>query len=195
MIEKRFKFLLLFLAMLMVIILCKQAELMFGKENQDQADLIMLVRTPISIGLLQEHLKELQNMTKEIDAYSLSEIKVNFEKTTRILEMVDAEITAQQKSWFNLSQRLKQDAGEFKKLKENLDAVQVLTSNELERINAMIEDASKPRLLDLIGSSVWAFILGIMSSVFATVVILFFKEKPKIIVNFMKRVLPSHSAN
>ena len=150
-----------------------------NSENVDRADLITVTRTPLSFQKLNSHIDELEEMSKNIDTYTLGEIKDITKKTTYLLNQVGIELKAQHESWSDIQNLFEGDAEKFKQLRVSLDKAQQLNNKELLRIKNVMDQANQRTITEELSGTTLSFLFGVSSSLVATFLINVFKRRKR----------------
>ena len=146
-------------------------------ENIDRADLITVTRTPLSFLKLNSHIKELENMSKNIDTYTLGEIRDITKNTAYLLNQVSIELKVQHESWNDIQDLFEGDAEKFKDLRVSLDKAQQLNDKELLRIKSVMDQANQRTISEELSGTTLSFIFGVSTSLVATFLISTFKRR------------------
>lgn len=148
-------------------------------ENIDRADLITVTRTPLSFLKLNTHIKELEDMSKNIDNYTLGEIRDITKNTANLLNQVSIELKAQHESWSDIQDLFEGDAEKFKELRVSLDKVQQLRNGELIRIKSVIDQANQRTITEELSGTTLSFAFGVSTSIVATFLIGAFQRRKR----------------
>lgn len=162
-----------------IVITLRLIYLTTGNDNVTRADIITITRTPLSFVRLQEHLKELEGMSENIEEHSLKDIKNAISQTTILISSANTELKTQYQSWEDLQSTYMNDAKKLDQLKANLNKTQEISQFELTRIKEAMDSAEEESVSDTITNNLASFFWGIISSLVATGILGSFRKKHK----------------
>lgn len=167
------KYRLITLAIVFAVMVCgliyRVSVLTLGEENRGKANLVLMNRSPISMQKLNMHVAQLEEMTGNIGDYSFSNIKHSIEETIDLVNQTNREIEAQYYAWLQVKDLINHDEESFVQLKEQLLQIQSLQDNEILSMKRVLDEAEKPSLITDMFNLTLTFLLGIFSSLFATI--------------------------
>ncbi|MGB3383956.1 MAG: hypothetical protein WBA64_04705 [Marinomonas sp.] len=183
MFEWRFRYILSLFFILSLVLGGRVVYLTLNSENVDRADLITVTRTPLSFQKLNSHIDELEEMSKNIDTYTLGEIKDITKKTTYLLNQVGIELKAQHESWSDIQNLFEGDAEKFKQLRVSLDKAQQLNNKELLRIKNVMDQANQRTITEELSGTTLSFVFGVSTSIVASYLIKMFQRRKRKVHN------------
>ena len=160
--------LVLFLLALAGALVYRSSVLMFGQENKDKINLVLMNREPKSLQKLNDHAGKLEAMTTNIEEYSFFDIRTAIQETTNLVTLTNRELEAQYDAWVDIQDRIKNDSGSYYKLRNQLNDIQNLQDRQILELKKMLEQAEKPSIVDDFISLSLTFMLGILSSLLAS---------------------------
>lgn len=179
MISKRFYILLFCLFITVAGLVYRAAFVIVGPDNVEKVNLVLMNRSPISLQRLNEHAEKLEEMTNNIDNYTFSTIKLEIDKTIKLVNFANLELKAQYDAWISVKSSLKNDGDSLAKLKEQLDTTRNLQEQEIVKLKNILDNIQKPSIIaDLINLTL-TFIFGVLSSVIASIGINKWKNRHK----------------
>ena len=142
--------------------------LIIGHKNTLRANLSVMSRSPKSFQLLSDNMRDLQEMTSNIDQYSLLQIKDALNKTSILVNQATAEFKAQQDSWNKVQGQINKDKVNFLEIRQQLEDVQKLQSGEILRLKTLLDETSRPSLLSDLTDLFVSFVFGVLASIVAS---------------------------
>ncbi|SFL26820.1 hypothetical protein SAMN05216302_105015 [Nitrosomonas aestuarii] len=142
--------------------------LMVGNENSEKANLVLMNRSPVSLQHLNEHAGKLEEMTNDINNYTFSSIKREIDKTIKLINLTNLELKAQYEAWISVKGMMKSDSDSLIKLKDQLDTTRNLQQKEILKLKKILDEVQKPSLITDLFNLALTFVLGVLSSILAT---------------------------
>jgi len=146
-------------------------------------------RSPLSFVALGAQIEELQRMTLNIDNYKLVEIKSALEKTARLAINARTEFQAQYDAWMYVESQSTKDKESFLQLRQKLDDVQKLQDREIVRLKKLLDESTKPSLLNDSFTLLLSFGLGILSSMIGSRIYDGCKDDPSRLMRLFRRYI------
>ena len=155
--------------LLIALVLCARIiTLTNGRDNQEKAALMVMVRPPSSVIMLEQHAAHLKQMTENIESASLREITQPLDDTVRLIELANLELDAQHKAWLRVKDTARSDGNSFVELKRQLAATQALQDNEVKRIQTIMDESQNKGFVNFAFEQTTAFVLGVITSILST---------------------------
>jgi len=155
-------------AIIACILLGRSIYLATSGAHRGRTNLMLMTRTPQSLKLLEAQNRKIAQIASDIDSYSLREIKDVLSQTSRVAGRTTTELRAQSDAWEKIKTKIDIDANTYKDVQQNLSLVARLQSAEIVKLNKLLDDSTKPTLWNNILALLSSFLLGIVSSVAAT---------------------------
>lgn len=156
------------LILLACVLVGRAAYLAYSQESQDRTNLMLMTRTPSSLGGLESQSKQLSEVAANIDQHSLSDIRELLDRTAVTARYVSREIQAQQDAWRYVQTKSVADAETYRKIQADLNIVTKIQEQEIVRLNSLLDQAKNSPLSITILTSIASFVLGILSSLISS---------------------------
>lgn len=137
-------------------------------ESREQMNLALMNRTPQSFEELRIQTEKLNEITSNIENFSLGEIRQELQRTSRLVTISRKEFHAQYEAWLEVKETTSQDRESFLQLRAQLDDISRLQDNQIRRLRALLDESEKPGFLDSLLGLSGSFFLGVLSSVLAS---------------------------
>ncbi len=157
----------------------RAAILTVGAENRELGNLMIMSRNPIQLRLLNQHAADLQTMVDDIENYSFADISTSLRRTVAIVAAVNTEIEAQAKAWMETKSQMDTDSAAFLKLRSELETIRSLQDEEIVELRGLLAEAEQPSIMADTFNLVLTFVLGVFSSVLATMLLRRFRSSWK----------------
>jgi translation elongation factor EF-1beta len=145
--------------------------LVAGQDNTDRTNLWIISRDSVQLNKLNDHVKKLEGVTVDINNYTFNELKDLINESVTLIRNTNTEIIAQQKSWSEIRSRIAEDKVNFEQLKSDLNQIENIQSKEIERLQRAINDANETNYFRIVIDNITSFILGLVSSLFASFIL------------------------
>lgn len=117
---------------------------------------------------LRVQVRDLQALSQRLERVSIGELRSALERTAGLTEQATREFELQYASWTVLRGQIKNDGSSYDALRVQLADVQNLHEKEIQRLRAALDLAAKPSVWSDIWTTLLSFVLGIASSILAT---------------------------
>ncbi len=141
----------------------------FNPEYTVKANLQWMAREPRTLELLNDHLKNLNNISENIDSYSIKDIKKSVKDTLVLVNLSNKELNSQYEAWLSIKGTMENDRAIFDKMRNDMNNIKEIKTEQVLAIKGAIDKAYAPSFMDHIFTHIITFILGIFSSIFATI--------------------------
>lgn len=169
-IKKRRNLILFCLWVCFLALVVRSAFLTIGSANRMQSSLAVMNRSPQSFIALGTQVEKLDKITANIDNYKIGEIKDALIDTAILARNANKEFQAQYESWLFVRGAIDKDKNSFLQLRKKLDEVQKLQDGEIVHLKELLDESNKPSLASEIFNFSSAFVLGVFSSIIATMI-------------------------
>lgn len=162
---------LLILSCALIVILClilwKSAYLSLSADSQNNTNLALMTRTPLSLSRLEKQSKLINEVSHHIGDYRLKDIIRLLSDTANIASDANLELKAKFEAWQKINESAAVDAKSFRDLQQNVAMTSQLQAQEIDRLHAVLAKAEKPSLLYSIMWLVFSFLGGVVTSITA----------------------------
>jgi hypothetical protein len=142
-------------------VLARGVYLTVDPANRTQANLTIMTRQPASLSLLAAQAEKIKDVTAHIDNYTLAEITRLLTNTSEIARMASVELQAQSDAWAKIRENASIDAHAYVDAQRRLSATNKLQSEEILRLNGVLNKALEPSWSSSLTTGIVSFIGGI----------------------------------
>ncbi|MHB1273787.1 MAG: hypothetical protein ACYCZD_13665 [Rhodanobacter sp.] len=161
----------LILSCALIVILCfilwKSAYLSLSANSQNNTNLALMTRTPLSLSRLEKQSKLINKVSHHIGDYRLKDIIGLLSDTANIASDANLELKAKFEAWEKINESASVDAKAYRDIQRNIAVTSQLQAQEIDRLHAVLAKADKPTLLYSIMWLVFSFFGGVVTSITA----------------------------
>lgn len=155
------------LIVMLCLILWKSAYLSVSANSQNNTNLALMTRTPLSLARLEQQSKLINEVSRHIGDYRLKDIIRLLSDTAIIASDANLELRAKFEAWQKINESAAADAKSYRDIQRNVAVTSQLQAQEIDRLHAVLAEAEKPTLLYSIMWLVFSFFGGVVTSITA----------------------------
>lgn len=153
-----------------VVLLVRAIDLTLGAANHAQANLAVMTRKPHSLDLLSSQTMRINEMTAHMYEHSINEITGLLTETSHIADQAALELQAQSDAAAKIRADAAVDATVYLDTQRKLAATNRLQSEEIVRLNGVLNQALQPSWFASVGSYLLSFIGGVVAAILGDLV-------------------------
>lgn len=123
---------------------------------------------PVFVAPLIEQVGKLKTIGENVETTTIVDLREALTNTVRLAEHATKEFEAQYASWSVLRGEIKNDGTTYNELRRQLEETQRMQEAEIIRLRGALDKAVKPSVWWDIGAGAVTFLLGILSSILAS---------------------------
>lgn len=158
-------------SLLAILLMGRALYLATSDAHRGRTNLIVMTRVPQSLGRLEVQNQKIAKIADDIDSFTLKEIKQVLGETSRIAERAKFELRAQADAWEKIKTKINVDASTYYGVQRDLAEIGALQSEQMIRLNRILDESSRPTLWESASYYFWSFVLGVISSLAATILV------------------------
>jgi hypothetical protein len=130
-----------------------------------------MAREPKTQQSLNIQLNKLNEISNNIDSYSIQEIKSALKNTALLVNLSNKELNSQYEAWLSIKGVMEKDRKVFDKIRNEINNVEGMKEKQVLAVQEIIERNKNENVIGSFFTGITTFFLGVISSILGTIIL------------------------